>query len=255
MQIYFQQNNSPTFQAIDIPREQLEALLAKDKTIEQIARKLGASGKTIRSRIKEYNLQLPSEKLRERFQNEALPLIEQGLSTPAIRKLTGIPEGYIKMWKHNNNPSSFKEIREQRIIELFNQNKTDEDIADILCMSEATITRKRQKLGCHKTIGRPPQITSDIPILKELKNGATTQEIADKYNISAKTITEYLKKNEQITPKKIQIENKKNLIASYLSKGYSVKQVADELGENKGSIYNFMKRFLPEWIEHRKNNN
>lgn len=252
MQIYLQQNNFQTFQGanISIPKAELENLLAKDKTIEQIARKFGVSGKTIRNRIAEYNLQLPSEKLRERFQNEAFPLLEQGIPAPVIRQLTGIPESYIKMWVQKNSYPSSKEIRDQRIVELFNLGKTDEEIADILCISEATIARKRQKKGCHKLNGRPA-ILKNTPVLDEIKSGASVEAVADKYKVSVSTIIKYVNKNNELTPKKLQIENKKSLIDGYLYKGYSISQIADELGEKKDSVYRFIQRHLPEWIGHR----
>lgn len=252
MQIYIQQSNPQSFQGanIPIPKAELENLLAKDKTIEQIARKFGVSGKTIRNRIAEYNLQLPSEKLRERFQNEALPLLEQGIPTPVIRQLTGIQENYIKMWIRKNSYPSSKEIRDQRIVELFNLGKTDEEIADILCISESTIAHKRQKKGCHKEIGRP-SVLKNTPVLDEIKSGVSVDDVAKKYKVSVSTITKYVNKNNELTPKKLQIENKKNLINDYLYQGHSVRQIAEELGEKKDSVYRFIQRHLPEWIGHR----
>ena len=74
-----QQNYNPLFGTKNIPRAELEMLLAKDKSSAQIARKFGVTTGTIMRKIREYGLQLPSEKLRERFYNEALPLLEQGV--------------------------------------------------------------------------------------------------------------------------------------------------------------------------------
>ncbi len=65
-----QYNYNTAFGTKQIPRDELEALLKKDKTIAQIAKKFNVSTDTIRLRIKQYDFTLPSEKLRERYQNK-----------------------------------------------------------------------------------------------------------------------------------------------------------------------------------------
>lgn len=134
-----QQNYNPLFGTKNIPRAELEMLLAKDKSSAQIARKFGVTTGTIMRKIREYGLQLPSEKLRERFYNEALPLLEQGVSYANVRKLTGISEEYSRKWLKKNSYPSNKVLFAQHLEELYKQNYTDEQIADILYVEVSTI--------------------------------------------------------------------------------------------------------------------
>lgn len=250
MQIYIQQQTNPqTFQGINIPKTELKALLEKGNDIEEIAQKFNVSGRTIRNRIKEYNLLLPSAKLKKTLQNEVLPLLEQGFSSATIHKLTGIPKSYIITSKHENDIPPFQKIREKRIIELFNQNKTDREIANILNMSESTVTRRRQRLGCKKINGRYA-LLKNTPVLDDIKSGASMKDIVNKYQVSVNTVTNYVSKNNELTPKKLEIKNKQLLIDDYLYQGYTVKQIAEEMGVKNISIYHFIQRYLPEWIGH-----
>ena len=164
-----QQNYNPLFGTKNIPRAELEMLLAKDKSSAQIARKFGVTTGTIMRKIREYGLQLPSEKHRELFYNEALPLL--GVPCAKVRKLTGISEEYSRKWLKKNSYPSNKVLFDQHLEELYKQNYTDEQIADILYVEASTIARRRGDLGLKRKLGRPQSNIDWQEILEMLKSG------------------------------------------------------------------------------------
>ena len=95
---------------------------------------------------------MPRERLQQQFEEQVLPLIEQGISPQNIYKLTGFNSYYVRKWQLAHNSETLTKIRHNRIVELFNEHYTDEQIADILCMSELSIKVVRQKLGCKRLV-------------------------------------------------------------------------------------------------------
>lgn len=68
-----------------------------------------------------------------------LPLLEQGVPCAKVRKLTGISEEYSRKWLKKNSYPSNKVLFDQHLEELYKQNYTDEQIADILYVEASTI--------------------------------------------------------------------------------------------------------------------
>ena len=231
-----QQNYNPLFGTKNIPRAELEMLLAKDKSSAQIARKFGVTTGTIMRKIREYGLQLPSEKLRERFYNEALPLLEQGVSYANVRKLTGISEEYSRKWLKKNSYPSNKVLFAQHLEELYKQNYTDEQIADILYVEVSTIARRRGDLGLKRKLGRPQSNIDWQEILEMLKSGKTAPQIVKEFKISAKLLAEKIKEISGVTPKKIELEYRKNFVANCLAKGDNISSIAEKLNLSKEDI-------------------
>ena len=142
-----QYNYNTAFGTKQIPRDELEALLKKDKTIAQIAKKFNVSTDTIRLRIKQYDFTLPSEKLRERYQNEALPLIQQGVSFANVRKMTGISEEYCYQQMKKNKSVNPRQVRNEMIEKLYYEGKSDKQIGEIVSLHESTVKHIRMKRG------------------------------------------------------------------------------------------------------------
>ena len=247
-----QQNYNPLFGTKNIPRAELEMLLAKDKSSAQIARKFGVTTGTIMRKIREYGLQLPSEKLRERFYNEALPLLEQGVSYANVRKLTGISEEYSRKWLKKNSYPSNKVLFAQHLEELYKQNYTDEQIADILYVEASTIARRRGDLGLKRKLGRPQSNIDWQEILEMLKSGKTAPQIVKEFKISAKLLAEKIKEISGVTPKKIELEYRKNFVSNCLAKGDNISSIAEKLNLRREPLYKFIQKFLPEWVTSRK---
>ncbi len=247
-----QQNYNPIFGTKNIPITELEMLLQKDKSTAQIARKYGVTVKTILNRIKESGLQLPSERLRERFNNEALPLLEQGVSFANIRKLTGIKEQYCRNWVKNNSLPSQKILFNNHLEELFNSNYTDEQIADILCVEVMTVKKRRGTLGLKRKNGRPANKIDWSIVLDMFKNGKTANQISKELQISLKLLSNKIKELSGTTPKKMEIEFKRNFINERLSKGDSVSTIAEKLNIRREPLYKFIQKYLPEWVNSKK---
>ncbi len=142
-----QYNCSTVFGTKQISRAELEALLNKDKTVEQIARKYGTASSTIRAKIKKCGLQLPADKLRERYKSEALPLIQQGVSFSKVRKLTGISEEYCYQQMLKNKTVNPRQVRNEKIRDLFYEGKSDAEIGEILSLHESSVKRSRLAQG------------------------------------------------------------------------------------------------------------
>lgn len=250
--ISFQQNYNPTFGAKNIPITELEILLQKDKSTAQIARKYGVTVKTVLNRIKEYGLQLPSERLKERFNNEALPLLEQGVSFANVRKLTGIKEQYCRNWVKNNSLLPQKVLFNKHLEELFNSNYTDEQIADILCVEVTTVKKRRGNLGLKRKNGRPANNVDWTMVFDMFKKGKTANQIAKELQISLKLLSNKIKELSGNTPKKMEIEFKRNFINECLSKGDSISVIAEKLNIRREPLYKFIQKYLPEWVNSRK---
>lgn len=252
-QINFQQNYNPAFGKLEITRAELEALLAKDKTIDQIARKYNVTSKSIFYYIKKFGLKLPSEKFRERFQNEALPLLEQGISYAKVRQLTGINEQFARKWFRKTSDASLKDLFNERLKELVKSNYTDDEIADILFVNIDTVKRKRYALGIKRQVGRRTLDVNWNEVLDALKNGKTVTQIIKEFSIPANIFTKKIKElTGGITPKKIEQEYKINFIQACLEKGDSVTDIAEKLQVRREPLYKFIKDNLPEWVVKQK---
>ena len=212
----------------------------------------GVTTGTIMRKIREYGLQLPSEKHRELFYNEALPLLEQGVPCAKVRKLTGISEEYSRKWLKKNSYPSNKVLFDQHLEELYKQNYTDEQIADILYVEASTIARRRGDLGLKRKLGRPQSNIDWQEILEMLKNGKTAPQIVKEFKISAKLLAEKIKEISGVTPKKIELEYRKNFVANCLAKGDNISSIAEKLNLRREPLYKFIQKFLPEWVTSRK---
>ena len=242
----FQDKQTLCFYRKDIPAEEIQALLDNDKTVKQIAKKYGVSPKTIREKIKKYNLKLPSQKLRDCFEKEALPLIQQGISPINIRKITGLQQGYVYRKIREKSFLPRKELFNQQIIELYQKNCTDEEIAQALHVKVDTIQKRRTELGLGRNMGRPAKYTNITEILAELKNGTAVKTIIEKYNITKQTLYLKIKNLTGYSPKQIETEYRKQYIENCLKQGDDISTIASKINLTKKEINNFIKIHLKQ---------
>lgn len=119
-----------------------------------------------------------------------------------VRKLTGISEEYSRKWLKKNSYPSNKVLFDQHLEELYKQNYTDEQIADILYVEASTIARRRGDLGLKRKLGRPQSNIDWQEILEMLKSGKTAPQIVKEFKISAKLLAAKIKEISGVTPKK-----------------------------------------------------
>ena len=223
---YFSNSANVSFGASKICVKQLKKLLQEDKNLKEIAAYFGVTVEAVRYQIKKHSLQMPRERLQQQFEEQVLPLIEQGISPQNIYKLTGFNSYYVRKWQLAHNSEALTKTRHNRIVELFNEHYTDEQIADILCMSEVSVKGVRQKLGCKRLVYKyvsKEKIEELIPLVSSMK------ELAKKLGLTTTTTRQRLKEYSLLTPMEYAAKNNEEKVLKLFDFGYTDEQIASHL--------------------------
>ena len=183
----------------NLTKEQLEEILAQDKTLDEIAHDLGVSKATLNYQRK--RLGITSE------------LGEQKIKIEMISK--------------------------EDILKLLAEKKTRSEISKILGISEGTYTKLLNKFNIETTqkaaIKRSKKISKE-EIVSRLDAGVPIMKICEELNISwstfKKLITEYGIQTKQMKSQKHNITITREQLVSLLEQGLSRTEICERLGIN-----------------------
>lgn len=174
-----------------IPKGKIEELLAKGISCNEIAKRYGKSGNSIRYLLDLYGLKTKTRKTTE-ILNEKMPIylkLQYGLRK--IVKETELPPDRINRWIERNIKEKAQAVFNKAKTELLLSKLSNAEVAEKLGINVQQVKRLRQKNKCVvKDYAKTERFGK---VLNYWKSGMSKEDIAERFNISIATINRYIR--------------------------------------------------------------
>lgn len=131
-------------------KEDLEVLINQGKSGREIAKILGTSSSWVSSLTKTYGLESVAKKNRTKMEALIKPYVDAGYKLEEIAQKLGKKVSTIYHYVRKCSEKTTLEIRQEKIQKMFEQNLSNQEIADILGISRMSVKDMRYRYSKKK---------------------------------------------------------------------------------------------------------
>ena len=238
-------------------------LLEKGLSQKEVGEQLGVSPDAISKRIKkmrERGVDIPERKNEK--DEKILELLEKGLNQTEVGKQLGVSKAAISLRIKNIKKRGVdiperKNENDEKILELLEKGLSQKEVGEQLGVSPDAISKRIKKMR-ERGVDIPERKNKkDEKILELLEKGLNQNKIAKQLGVSAKIVSIRIKKMRErgveIPERKKENDERDNKILELLEKGFSQKEVGEQLGVSPEAISYRIKRMRERGVEVPKN--